>query len=223
MIKLVGLKRMIFLACMITLNLAVLGAYFFSIGPLLDDVTSQTDTVNGQISELRGKINSIKQDMAFVKDNLPKYNELKNSGFFENQDRFMISRIMEDLRVKSGISSFSFSVADVTEIPNTDAEAVNYRLINSRIKVDKIVSPLDANIYMLAQEMTHVFPNYARLQGMHITRAAEVTEATLKDIASGKPVNFVDADLEFDWITMVPKLAETTTGPGGMPAGFRGQ
>ena len=223
MIKLVGLKRMIFLACMITLNLAVLCAYFFSIGPLLDEVTEQTDKVNAQIAELHGKISSIKQDMAFVKDNMPKYDELKNSGFFQAQDRFTISRIMEDLRVKAGISSFSFSVADVTEIPNADAAAVNFRLINSRIKVDKIVSPLDANIYVLAQEMTHVFPDFARMQDMHITRAAEVTEATLKDIANEKMVNFVNADLEFDWITMVPKPAETTAGPGGAPTGFRRQ
>ncbi len=223
MIKLVGFKRMIFFVCMLTLNLAVVGAYFFWIGPMLDEMNGQRDAVNAQITDLRGKIANIKQDKAFVEENLPKYDELKDKGFFQNQDRFTISRIMEDLRVKAGISSFSFSVADVAEIPNTDASAINYKLINSHIKVDKIVSPLDANIYVLAQEMANVFPDYARIQNMNITRSAEVTEATLRDIASGKPVNFVNADLEFDWITMVPKPVETTAGPGGAPAGFRRQ
>lgn len=222
MIKLIGFKRLIFLACLVALNLSVLGIYFFSIGPMLDDVTSQRDTVNGQIRELRGKISSIKQDMAYANENMPKYNELKDRGFFLNQDRFAIGRMMEDLRLRTGISSFSFTVSDVKEIPNTDAAAANYKLINSSIKVDNIVSPLDTNIYMLAQEIPHTFPDFARLQNMNITRTGEVNEAALKDISEGKPVNFVKADIEFNWITMVPK-PEGSAGPENASAGFRRQ
>jgi hypothetical protein len=188
---------------------------------MLDDVTAQKDSINGQISELHGKIDNVKQDVSFVNDNLPKYNELKDKGFFLPQDRFMIGRTMEDLRVKAGISNFAFSVADVEEIPNTDAASVNYKLINSRINVDKIVSPLDANIFVLAQEMAHVFPDYARIQNMNIRRSREVNEDALKDISAGKQVNFVDATLEFEWITMVPK--PDAAAPGGAPAGFRGR
>jgi hypothetical protein len=223
MIKLIGFTRLIFLACLLALNLAVLGVYFFSIGPMLDDMTAQRDAVNAQISELRGKISGIKEDMTFATDNLPKFNELKDRGFFQNQDRFQISRIMEDLRTRTGITSFSFTVSDVKEVPNTEADAINYKLINSHIKVDNIVSPLDSNIYMLAQQMPHVFPSFGRIQSMDITRAAEVNEATLKDIAEGRPVNFVNAALEFDWLTMVPKPAESTAGPDNAPAGFRRQ
>ena len=222
MIKLIGFKRLIFLACMVALNLSVLGVYFFSIGQMLDDVTSQKSTVDGQISELRGKIGNIKQDMAFAKDNLPKYNELKDKGFFQNQDRFAIDRIMKDLRAQTGISNFNYDVSALKEIPNADADAVNYRLIDSHIKVDKIISPLDTNIYILAQALPHVFPPYARIQKMDITRAAEVNEQALKDISEGKPVNFVNANIEFDWITMVPK-PEAAASPANTPAGFRGQ
>ncbi len=223
MIKLVGFKRMVFLICMVVLNLSALGAYFFVVGPMLDDVSSQRDTVNGQISDLQGKIANIKQDMTFVKDNLPKYDTLKTDGFFLPQDRFMIKHTMDDLKAKAGISNFHFTVADVEEIPNADAASINYKLIDSKIKVDQIESPIDANIYVLAQEMAHVFPDYARIESMDITRAAEVTEDKLKDISEGKQVNFVDANLEFEWITMVPKPAENATTPGGAPAGFRGQ
>jgi len=222
MIKLIGFKRMIFLACLLALNLSVLGIYFSSIGPMLDDVTSQRDSVRGQTAALREKINSIKKDMAFVNDNMSKYNDLKDKGFFLNQDRFMINRTMEDLRVKAGIPSFSFTIADIKDIPNVDAEAVNYRLIDSHIKVDTVVSPLDSNIYMLAQEIAHSFPSAVRLQDMNLTRASEVTEATLNDIAAGKLVNFVNATIEFDWITMVPKTADAAT-PAGAPVGFRSQ
>jgi len=223
MIKLIGFKRTIFMACLLAINLSVLGIYFLSIGPMLDSVTSQRDAVNGQINELRGKIASIKKDMAYVKDNLPQYNELKDKGFFLNQDRFTISRAMEDLRVKAGITSFSFAIGDVKDIPNADADAINYKLIASRIKVDNIASPLDANIYIMAQDIAQVFPYFVRLQDMNVTRKAEVTEATLQDIVNGKPVSFVNADIEFDWITMVPKPAASTTTQAGAPVGFRRQ
>jgi hypothetical protein len=221
MIKLIGFKRILLLACLVALNLSVLGVYFFSIGSMLDEATSQRDTVNGQISALHGKITSIKQDMAFVNDNMPKFNDMKDKGFFLNQDRFTINRIMNDLQTRTGISSFSFNVSDEKEIPNADAEAISYKLIDSHIKVDKIISPLDINIYMLAQEMPHAFPSYARIQNMNITRTGEVTEASLKDIIDGKPVNFVNADIEFDWITMVPKPEGAAA--GSAPAGFRKQ
>src|SRR4051812_19799075 len=107
MIKLIGLKRMIFLFALLALNLSAAGAYFLSISPMLDDATAQRDAVNGQITDLRSKIDNIKQDMAFVTDNLPKFNDLKDKGFFLPQDRFMIGRTMEDLRLKAGISNFA--------------------------------------------------------------------------------------------------------------------
>jgi hypothetical protein len=223
MMKLIGFKRTLFLACLLILNIGALSAYFFSIGPMLDETRMQRDSVNAQIAELQGKIDNIKADLEYVKDNLPKYNDLKQNGFFLPQDRFMISRTMENLRIKAGISGYSFAVADVTEIPNADAAAIGHRLINSRIKVDKIVSPLDANIYILAQEMSHVFPDYARIQNMHIRRKNEVTQQALQDISQGKPVNFVDANLEFDWITIVPKPGEDPSAAAAAQAGFRGQ
>ena len=223
MIKLIGFKRLVFLVCMVVLTLSILIAYFFSVGPMLDDAVAQRDAINGQITELQGKISAIKKDMAFAKENLPKYNDLSDKGFFYQQDRFLINRRMEDLRRKEGIDSFSFSVADVAEIPNADAAAINYKLINSQIKIDRIVSPLDANIYMLVQDMAEVFPDYARVQSMDITRKLDVTEEALKNIKEQKPVNFVDANIEFDWITMVPKSVENAPAPDGAPAGFRGQ
>lgn len=224
MIKLVGLKRLVFLVSVVSLNIFVLAAYFLGVGPLLDDVTMQRDSINAQISDTQTKLASIKDDMKFVEQNLSKYKQLETSGFFLSQDRFMINRTMEDLRKKAGIASFSFSVADVKEIPNADAASINYKLINSHIKVDKIVSPIDTNVYILTQEMAHVFPDFARIQTLDVTRENDVTEGTLKQIAAGQPVNFVNAVVEFDWITMIPKPPETPSEPGAEgPAGFRGQ
>lgn len=224
MIKLIGLKRLIILVSVASLNLLILSSYLFGVGPMLDDVTMQRDSIQAQVSETQGKLANIKADIAFIQEHLPDYKNLEKSGFFLNQDRFMIGRTMEDLRAKAGISGFSFLVADVNEITNADAGAINYKLINSHIKVDKIVSPLDTNVYTLVQEMAKVFPDFARLQRLEVVRDSEVTEQSLKDIAAGRPVNFVNAEVELDWITMVPKPSDNAGAPGSaQPAGFRGQ
>lgn len=223
MIKLIGFKRIVFLACLLAINLSALGIYFFSIGPMLDDVTAQKDQVDGQIKELHAKIASAKQDMAYLKDHLAEYNSLKDSGLFLNQDRFMISHIMEGLRAKEGLSSFAFSVADIKDIPNTDADAVNYKLIDSRITVSNIVSPLDTSAYILAQDIVHAFPGFARIQDLKVTRVADVDERSLKDLSNGQPVNFVSSTLDVDWITMVPKTTDAAPGAAPTPTGFRRQ
>lgn len=224
MIKLMGLKRLVILVVLGALNLLVLAAYMLSFGPMLDGATAERDAINAQISDTQMKLANIKKDALFVKENIPLYQKLVDQGFFLNQDRFMIQRTMDALRQKAGISSFNFSVTDVTEVPNASAAGINYKLLNSRIKIDNIISPLDNNVYLITQEMSQVFPSFARLQTLDVAREKDVTEAALKDIAAGKSVNFVNAAVEFDWITMVPKQAETPAGTGEpVPSGFRRQ
>jgi hypothetical protein len=220
MIKLIGLKRIIILSVLLALNLIIFSAYFIGIFPQRLEADSQLAAVQGEISELRGKIGTIKQEMAYLQENVPKYRDLEKKGFFLNQDRFLIGRMMEELRVKAGITSFSFQIADVEEIPNPDAAAMGHRLVNSRITVDSIVSPLDNNVYILMQEMNNAFPEYARMQSLNVTRTGEVTEQALADLSLGRPVNFVNATFIFDWMTLVPKPEQA--GADGA-AGFRRQ
>jgi hypothetical protein len=224
MIKLIGLKRIILLSVLFALNLLVGCAYFFGVSPMLEEAQTQLSSINGQISQLQGKISGIKQDVAYVNENLPAFKDLEGKGFFLQQDRFMIGREMETLRARTGISSFAFSIGDVQEVPNPDATAIDYKLINSRIKIDRIVSPLDTNVYVLMQEMSEVFPEYSRIQSVDMTRVAEVTETSLKDIAAGKAVNFVNASVTFDWLTLVPKSDDKAAPPViGTSPGFRGR
>ncbi len=138
----------------------------------------------------------------------------------------MIGRKLEALRAKTGVTSFAFSIADVTDLPNAEAKAIGYKVLSSRIKIDRITSPFDADVYVLMQQIAHVFPEYVRIQSMAITRTGDVSEATLQQISEGKPVNFVDATVLFDWLTMVPEVAEKPAAapvPAGAPTGFRGQ
>ncbi len=82
MIKLVGIKRFVVVSLLLAINLAAVAVYFFSIDPELQEAQGQLAALNGEISELQTKNAAIKQDIEFLKENIPKYNALRDNGFF---------------------------------------------------------------------------------------------------------------------------------------------
>jgi hypothetical protein len=224
-IKLIGGRRVFFLGILLVLNLVVVAGYFAGLSPMMDDARSQLNTVNGEISDLQAKIQSIKEDITYVHDNTPRYEALQQKGFFKAQDRFMIERTLEDLRAATGITGFAFTVGAVAQISNADADSIGQKLVNSRITISKIISPLEPNIYAFMQKISEAFPEYARIQSLELRRMEEVNEVNLKKIASGETVNFVDATAIFDWMTLVPKdvAPSPAAGGGADAAGFRGR
>ena len=214
MIKLIGLRRIILFLFFLGINLLVASGYFLGLKPIRDDAQMQLNTVSGQISSLQSKIMNIQKEVNSLKENQPKYQALKDKGFFLGQDRFMIGRLLEEVRKKSKITSFSFTIGNLEEIPNKKADSIKYKLVKSHIKVGNIVSPLDINIYIFMQKLADSFPEHTRLQSFNIKRTGKVTEAALSKIATNQPVSFVDAQLAFDWITLIPKVIERPTAAG---------
>ncbi len=219
MIKLVGLRRIIILACIIAMNLVAAGIYFFAVGPMLSEAQSQTQSTQGEISSLNARIAGAKRDAAFMKENMPEYERMQQDGFFLTHNRFMLENEINKLREAAGISSFSYDVAAATKVENRDAESIHYQLLGSRISVSRIASPLDANIYILAQSIHKVFPIDTRLQEMKIQRVKQVDPQSLKLLSDGKQVNFVNAAVAFEWITLVPNAPAKKNGSNG----FRGR
>lgn len=219
-VKIVGLRRLLFLVVAAALNLVVLCAYLLVVEPMTGEAMARRDTAVGRISELQEKIAGIKSDLAFVKDHQAEYESLRASGFFSSQDRFAIGRAMETVRSLAGVEKFSFTVGDLAEIPSAEAMAAGYRLVDSRIKVDKIDSLLDTNVYVLAQKILTDFPSVTRIASVEIKRTADVTPDKLGEIRGRKPVSFIDASIEFDWITAMPRSKEATD---AAQQGFRGR
>ncbi|MCK4945984.1 MAG: hypothetical protein KAI61_07825 [Alphaproteobacteria bacterium] len=218
MIKLIGLRRIILFLCFMGINLLVASSYFLGLAPMRDEAQMHLNAVSAQISSLQNKIMNIQREVNSLKENQPKYQTLKDKGFFLVQDRFMIGRLLEEVRKKSQITSFSFTIENLKDVPNANAARMNYSLVSSRIKVEKIVSPLDSNVYIFLQLLADAFPEHTRFQNFEIKRTGEVTEAALSKIAMGKSVSFVDSSLTFDWMTLVPKVTEKPA-----TAGFRGR
>lgn len=222
MIKLIGLKRIIILAVLAGANIIGLLSYFLSVEPMREDAQLRLNDVSGQVAELRTKISNINSDMDSLKVNLPKYRELESRGFFQSQDRFLISRTLEELQKKTNISTFSYNVGALETVPNADAANIEHELVMSRIKIDKVGAVLESDIYAFLLGITDQFPQYTRIHSFNIKRAEDITEVNLKKVVQRQPVNFIEASVTFDWMTVIPKAS--VPAPDAAPStGFRGR
>lgn len=202
--KLIGLKRALILAVLLSVNLLFAAGYFLWVEPSRAQAEQDLKSINGAISGLYGKIDSIKAELAEFKKNEPLYQKLKNGGFFSEQERFGVSRDMERVRLLSGVKRFSFLIDDVKEVQDADAAAAEMRIIRSRIQVDKVVSLLDVDFYQLLDVMQSQFPTHVRVDNFELTRATALTPDALYRISAGETVPLVNAKGTFDWMTMVP-------------------
>ena len=127
-----------------------------------------------------------------------------------------MSRDLDGIRLRSALAGFSFTINDIKKIDNAEALAAQMQLIDSRIKIENVVSLLDLNFYDFLDQMQLQFPAHVRVQSFDVARRDPLNTAALAHIAKGEPVNLISATALFDWLTIVPKQ-ETKTGQS--PAG----
>jgi hypothetical protein len=226
MMKLIGARRVFILLAFFALNALIVSSYFLALQPLQSEAATQLTAVKGQVSELQGKIRNIKQDLIDYKDNEPKYQKLKAQGFFQTQDRFQISKILEAMRQSHNLQGFSFSIDNINYINNADADAIQHRLIHSQVSLKKVQSSFDNNVYDFAQSLAEAFPTHTHLQKIEVLQTTAINEPNLQRVAGGEKVGFVEANIVFDWLTLVPKpeQAPVVDAAGAVPAGgFRGR
>jgi len=219
MIKLIGIKRIIVLAILLGINVAIAIAYFLVFEPMRSDTEEKLNGISSEISTLQGKIQSTKQDLADYQTNLPKFKQLKTSGFMSTQDRFQLSRDLNDVRTSAGVAGFSFRVDDIKKIDNTDAKTADMQLINSHINVDNVSSVLDINFYDFLDKMESNFPAHLRVSEFSIERKDPVSGPTLQRIAAQQPVSLISAKAGFDWLTMIPLPPPADTNNPNAPRG----
>jgi hypothetical protein len=219
MLKLIGAKRAMVLFVLLGINLCIAGVYLLMILPLQSDTEMQILTLDSQIGEFQGKISGIKQELANFKTNLPRYEALKASGFFSEQDRFRMARELDVLRGRSGIASFAYTIEDIKKIENLDAAVAQVDLADSRIVITGFNALVDSTIYAFVQNMQRSFPAHLRLHSFSLRRVMDVNESALETIALGKPTQLISSEAVFDWLTIVPLQQPGVNPLTGLPGG----
>lgn len=216
MIKLLGFKRTLILGVMLGINVLFGLIYMFWASPQTAMLNSQLMGLRSEISNLQTGIQNTKTDMQMLEQNLPTYDALVKNGFMQDQDRFVMSRALEDIKAKSHVQGFSFSVGDIREIANADAQLAGKRLLHSRVNVTSISSPLDINVYDMARLIETDYPVHARIHSFKINREGTLNQEKINSMAQA-PVSLVRAEMVFDWFSLANIPQAVAPGvPGGM-------
>jgi hypothetical protein len=207
MIKLIGIRRALLLAILLTVNLFVGAVYAFLVEPLREETDTKLSAATSEISRISGDTRNIKTELAVWPANYAAYQALRKNGFFQDQDRFQASHAMDALREKSNLLSYAYKFDTVKPVKNALADAAGADLLNSRITIDSIASVLDTDVYVFMHTFLKSFPPHVRVEKFDISRSKDVNEETLKELAKG-PASLITAKIEMDWFTLAPKPAD---------------
>lgn len=204
-VKLIGVTRLTMLGLTASVFFLFFAIYLFVVNPMLEDAQSQLSRVKGEISSLRNKINSVKKDIEYMNENVSKYEAILNQGFFDDQDRFKVVSVIDELKAKAGVEKFSYTIGEREEVESADAKTMGYALVKRSIKLSSIQDVIDINIYSFFQRIKDIFPTYVHIKDFAIKKNKNVTIPILRDIANNKEKNMVTAEISFDWVTLSKK------------------
>ena len=218
MIKLLGFRRTLILGILLAINVLFAAAYFLWSSPQTAQLNTQLLGLRSEISTLQTGIQNTKTDMQVLEENLPFYDTLLKSGFVQEQDRFGMSRALEDIKLKANIQGFSFSVGDIRELQNADAQLAGKRLLHSRVEIDRITTVTDVNLFDLMTLIEKEFPIHARIHQFTLSRVGTLSQEVLTRISEG-PFALLNAKITFDWFSLGEVPQDTGVAPVA-PGGF---
>ena len=202
-VKSIGGQRFFQLAGLIAANVILFGMWFFWLMPAQEEAQSNLAVIDSQLTELRMSIDTVKDDTKFLQSNQSGFETLRTSGFLAPQDRFHISKQLEDMRKNFRVIGFSYSIGDTEVVANAEAQAAQFQLVGSDIKFDTMKLYTDMDLFAFINAMGQYLPGHARVQNLELRRAMPVSASELLNIMNKQPKGFFEANLTIKLMTMV--------------------
>lgn len=204
MIKLIGRKRFLILVVVAMINIILAAFLFLWINPSSQDAEMQLNSLTAQISTLQNDITTVKDQIQRTRDNIPYFEQLKQIGFFDSQDRFEAERVIQRIQARSGIQKASFAIDELQDVRDDLATQAKYRLVRSNIEISNFNSYDDLEVYKLIFYMNNNFPGHTRLTELTMSRPLDITVQDLQEINDPeKNKFFVKGSANFEWYTMI--------------------
>lgn len=211
--RLIGSGRLAQLVALGGINAVFLAAWLLWAVPMREEAEIGLSTVQGEIAGLRGSILNVKDEMKFFRDNQATYESMKTSGFFDAQDRFEISRRLEEMRRVFRIIGFSYGIGDSETLPSVDAQTAKAKLVNSKVQFSNMNIYVDTDLYAFLSALGGYLPGYARIDQIEIKRSTPFSPEALQKIVNKEPAGLLDATLDVDLLALIPNTS-TPAAPG---------
>ncbi len=202
MIKVIGAKRFLVLAVLLSANLLLAAAtYLYSI-PQESETAKKLRTLRGENQTKQADIDRMQIEFEQLGQQQDKFDALKNDGFFKNQVRSVAKKLFKDIQIESHVVSSVAAIKPGVIEENEEAKKSNYKVLASPVDIT-VEAFDDSDIYNYLYILEQKFPGHLSVDKMSMTRVTDISGPVLRSIATGQNPILVKATFQMSWRTMI--------------------
>ena len=202
--EILGKERITLLIYMLVLNVALGFGYYFYFQPLEQGAVREYQTMRNNAQERRSEVRELKLTYVELVPRIGDYQKLKEGGFFNNQKRTIAKEIINTYRDRFNLLAAKYSISPADIVNDPRAEKADYAILRSPVNI-KMEALDDVDIYNFISLMRKDFPGNLGIIKLNIQRRNNLGADLLQNIASGKPSALIEAEMQFNWLSMVQK------------------
>lgn len=202
MIKVIGAKRLLLLAVLLSANILLAAATYLYLIPQEAETAKKLRILRGENQTKREDINRMQIEFEQLGQQQDKFDALKNDGFFKDQIRSVAKKLFKDIQIESHVVSSVAAIKPGIIEENEEAKKSNYKLLSSPIDIT-VEAFDDSDIYNYLYILEQKFPGHLSVDKMSMTRVTDISGPVLRAIATGANPVLVKATISMSWRTMI--------------------
>lgn len=204
MFRTLGFKRILMLLVLASVDIAAGSAVYLYYMPQNLRIESEFQSVRQQAIAKRDDAGRLRMEYEQIQQKKDQFQALEAAGFFSDQSRVVARERIEAAQRYSNVLAARYNMQAAKLEKKTEAENSGRVVVNTPVSID-IDALDDMDFYNFIFWIENAFPGHVSLQNIKIERAADVNEATLRQIGSGTAATLVKGRLDFSWRTMMPE------------------
>ncbi|MBI4030661.1 MAG: hypothetical protein HY370_03200 [Proteobacteria bacterium] len=213
--KTLGFKRIVLLLALAVADVAMGAAVYLYYMPHSMQIEREFRTVRQQAIVKREDAERLKMEYEQIQAQKDHFQALEATGFFSDQSRVVARERIEAAQRYTNVLTARYNMQAAKLEKKKEAENSGRVVVNTPVSID-IEALDDMDFYNFIFWIENAFPGHVSVQNVKIERAADVNEATLRQIGSGTAATLVKGTVDFSWRTMMPESLVGQPGGGQM-------
>lgn len=201
MIQLLGLQRVVGLILSILVIAAVGGLWYYYLVPEMEQHEQEIRNYTAKITAKSGEIRLLKVEYDQLKDQIVRYNLLKERGFFNAQDRVTARETIRALASQVDLYQAGLRLSPATIVDTPKATEAKHKLLSGPMTI-KLGSLDDVQTLKFVIALERVFPGYLEFEKLTLRRTRDFDNDMVKQIRERKSNANVDGEVSFKWWSM---------------------
>ena len=216
MIEILGVRRIVVLAVLLSLNLIFFVLSYMVAAPQLEQGQRDLRNVRKEYNKVQRDFTSSQLQLSQLDELQERYNDLQSKSFFGKQSRVGLKAIFEAVEEESGIVEAAVSLGRRVVVNDKKAQDIEHKIIRSDITLN-IKAAEDVNIFSLLGAFTRIFQGQLQVKSFTLNKKQNITVPLLQEIMAGNQEILAEAVIKAHWLTIVSEdqAADITPSEGG--------